>query len=215
MFRKIIRKLFGGDGVVEDDAQARPPSTLGKTLAERRGVPPPLELPDDPAERLKVLLLNGRKIEAIKVYRDMTGVALAQAKADMDALEKELEASGAIAENGRRPAATAEEWLPQVYALLEADNKIGAIKLYREMADVGLKEAKDAVDGMERGQRPAVLAPAALPPAPPSLDSVMPEIIAFVQQGKKINAIKLYREATGMGLKESKEAVEEIERQVR
>ena len=40
------------------------------------------------------------------------------------------------------------EWLAEVRALKESGNKIEAIKLYREHTDLGLKEAKDAVDGM-------------------------------------------------------------------
>lgn len=38
------------------------------------------------------------------------------------------------------------------------------------------------------------------------------EIEALLRQGRKIQAIKLYRELTGEGLKESKEAVEAMER---
>ncbi len=34
-------------------------------------------------------------------------------------------------------------------------------------------------------------------------------------QGRKIEAIKLYREMTGLGLKESKDAVEELEKSLR
>ncbi len=39
---------------------------------------------------------------------------------------------------------------PQVLAQLQAGNKIGAIKRYREEYGSGLKEAKDAVDEFER-----------------------------------------------------------------
>ena len=42
--------------------------------------------------------------------------------------------------------------LAEVARLLQADNKIAAIKLYRETFGVGLKEAKDAVEKMERGE---------------------------------------------------------------
>jgi len=38
-------------------------------------------------------------------------------------------------------------------------------------------------------------------------------IIAQLREGKKIGAIKLYREKTGEGLREAKDAVEEIARQ--
>ncbi|WP_110206729.1 ribosomal protein L7/L12 [Nocardioides daejeonensis] len=36
------------------------------------------------------------------------------------------------------------------------------------------------------------------------------EVMALKQQGKLIHAIKLYRELTGLGLKEAKEAVERL-----
>lgn len=38
----------------------------------------------------------------------------------------------------------------------------------------------------------------------------MPEVHAFLEQGKKIEAIKAYRERTGADLKEAKEAVERL-----
>ncbi|MBI5386621.1 MAG: ribosomal protein L7/L12 [Verrucomicrobia bacterium] len=41
------------------------------------------------------------------------------------------------------------------------------------------------------------------------------EIEAAILGGKKIEAIKLYREASGTGLKEAKDWVEELERQLR
>jgi ribosomal protein L7/L12 len=39
------------------------------------------------------------------------------------------------------------------------------------------------------------------------------QVILALQRGEKIQAIKLYREATGVGLKEAKDAVEEIQGQ--
>ncbi|MFI1763566.1 ribosomal protein L7/L12 [Streptomyces sp. NPDC020800] len=38
----------------------------------------------------------------------------------------------------------------------------------------------------------------------------MDEVNALVREGKKIQAIKVYREATGAGLREAKEAVERL-----
>lgn len=40
-------------------------------------------------------------------------------------------------------------------------------------------------------------------------------IQAAIFQGSKIEAIKLYRKATGLGLKEAKDAVEEMEAELR
>ncbi|MEU5153566.1 ribosomal protein L7/L12 [Glycomyces sp. NPDC021274] len=47
------------------------------------------------------------------------------------------------------------------------------------------------------------------PPAPDPLADVR----HLARQGKKIQAIKVYREHTGVGLKEAKDAVEQLERQ--
>jgi ribosomal protein L7/L12 len=40
----------------------------------------------------------------------------------------------------------------------------------------------------------------------------MDEVLALLVDGKKIPAIKRYRELTGAGLREAKEAVDEIDR---
>ena len=42
------------------------------------------ELPQDPDARLAALLQNGRKIEAIKLYRELHGVGLKEAKGEID-----------------------------------------------------------------------------------------------------------------------------------
>jgi ribosomal protein L7/L12 len=41
------------------------------------------------------------------------------------------------------------------------------------------------------------------------------EVLAKIRTGDKVEAIKLYREMTGKGLKESHELVEEIDRRIR
>ena len=43
------------------------------------------------------------------------------------------------------------------------------------------------------------------------MDSGMAEIVALLRIGRKIEAIKLYREMTGLGLKEAKDAVDRME----
>ena len=42
--------------------------------------------------------------------------------------------------------------------------------------------------------------------------NVPPEIAQAVRDGKKIEAIKLYRQSSGLGLKEAKEYIEGVER---
>lgn len=43
-----------------------------------------------------------------------------------------------------------EMGMAEIAALLRMNRKIEAIKLYRQMTGTGLKEAKDAVDNLER-----------------------------------------------------------------
>ncbi|MFD7902917.1 hypothetical protein ACFV4F_24325 [Kitasatospora sp. NPDC059722] len=57
--------------------------------------------------------------------------------------------------------------------------------------------------------------PEGLPPAVASRDPrTMPEVVAYVQRGKLINAIKVYRERTGAGLAESKKAIDVLAAQL-
>lgn len=106
--------------------------------------------------------------------------------------------------------------LKEVARLIREGNKIEAIKAYRETFDVSLAEAKSAVEKMEAGQ--PVIMPSGAPASPArSSQSVSheaftrAEISRLVQLGNKIEAIKLYREKTGAGLKEAKDAVEAFE----
>jgi DNA-binding beta-propeller fold protein YncE len=73
--------------------------------------------------------------------------------------------------------------LGELGQLIRSGNKIGAIKLYRELFGVGLKEAKDAVERLEQGKsievmhqsggayRNVQIDPAQFPPVPTSFQS--------------------------------------------
>ncbi len=92
--------------------------------------------------------------------------------------------------------------LGPVADLLRSGQKIEAIKRYRELVGVGLKEAKDAVEAMERGEAVPVATSVSAPTA---------SVHDLLREGRKIEAIKLYREQSGLGLKEAKDAVEAME----
>jgi len=94
----------------------------------------------------------------------------------------------------------------QLRDLLARGEKIEAIKLYREATGAGLAEAKQYVERLEAGQ-------AAGGPPPGLDDAFWQSLVELLKQGQKIEAIKRYRERTGAGLKESKEAVESLTRQ--
>jgi ribosomal protein L7/L12 len=112
-----------------------------------------------------------------------------------------------------------------IASLLQAGQKINAIKVYREDTGASLADAKAAVERMElafglygTGGTPfAGAQEAASFPGAGGLQSegdkeaLLAEIEQLVVQGKKIAAIKLYRQRTGLGLREAKDAVEQIE----
>jgi ribosomal protein L7/L12 len=91
-------------------------------------------------DQLLALLADGRKIEAISIYREQTGVSLAEAKAAVEALNANREIPLPA---GLDPAVEEE-----IVGLLQGAKKIKAIKVYRQHTEVGLKEAKDAVEAI-------------------------------------------------------------------
>ena len=111
---------------------------------------------------------------------------------------------------GRAAAPTAGEAVRQeVGRLLTQDRKLDAIKLMRDKSGLTLAAAKDAVELMEK-------LPASAPP-PPGLvatirqaQEMSDEVQKLVAKGQKIQAIKLIRERTGMGLKEAKDLVDRL-----
>lgn len=99
---------------------------------------------------------------------------------------------------------------------MRAGNKIEAVKLYREYTGAGLADAKDAVEKIDEGISLETLNSLKSPtPAAPASVNLQPERMMWIQvalfKGNKIEAIKLYRDGTNLGLKESKEAVDKIE----
>lgn len=154
---------------------------------------------EDLSQRVLAELRDRGKIAAVKLYRETTGCGLKEAKEAVEALEagKALEL----------PAELGEVNLDEVLSLIQSNQKIAAIKAYREQTGVGLKEAKEAVEALA-----ALGAQSAAPdPAGPNLD----EVLALLRAGKKIAAIKVYRGLTGVGLAEAKDAVENLERRHR
>jgi ribosomal protein L7/L12 len=140
------------------------------------------------------LLDQGRKIEAIKRVRELTGAGLKAAKDAVEAVEQGLTSVDAFA--------LEEPSLRELVELVRSGNKIEAIKLYRERTGVGLKEAKDAVEALERADAARVTESVG--------ESFRRQLVALLGAGRKIEAIKLYRERTGVGLKQAKDAVERL-----
>ena len=108
----------------------------------------------------------------------------------------------------------------EIVELLTREQKIAAIKRYREMTGVGLVEAKAAVEQMEReslmgpgaamGVQPFMGGAGNLADQEVRAELFKAEVQQLVMAGKKIEAIKLYRAMTGASLAEAKAAIDRI-----
>jgi ribosomal protein L7/L12 len=210
-----IRKLFGGDNDTldkvrayeEEQARARPHASRPPSSA--RGAESTRDSEGSAAglATIQTHIQARRTIEAIKAYRELyPDTGLKEAKEAVEAMEAgrwtpPIEPAGAASSAGEGDSVAA------IRALLLAGNKIEAIKAYRERYGVGLKEAKDQVEAIERGVWQS--------PAAPSTVSDAPEIEHLLLAGQKIEAIKRYREQHGVGLKEAKDAIDALERTLR
>jgi ribosomal protein L7/L12 len=81
-------------------------------------------------------LSQGQKIQAIKIYREMTGLGLKESKDAVEQLMAEMAGKG-IPDHERTQ---------EFYDALLAGRKIEAIKICREMTNCSLKEARDMVE---------------------------------------------------------------------
>jgi ribosomal protein L7/L12 len=98
----------------------------------------------------------------------------------------------------------------RIMALAHSGQKIAAIKLLREHTGLGLAEAKRAVEeAVQAGHLRLPPHMGGRHPGPAGLARLNPDLLgeaAFLKQrGQAIEAIKLIRQHTGLGLKESKD----------
>jgi len=107
----------------------------------------------------------------------------------------------------------------EVIELARRGNKIEAIKRYRQLTGLGLKESKDAVDALTSGQSISVITTSGQGFSGEGSEeklraeraAALEKIHEMVKGGHKIEAIKLYRQTFDTGLLESKTAVERME----
>jgi len=90
----------------------------------------------------------------------------------------------------------------EVRSLLDQGQKIEAIKVYRNHTGSSLKDAKDAVEALQRGS--------SLPQSMEAAADLEPDVLRLLVQGDKIEAVRLYKDRTGTTLFDSKREVEEI-----
>jgi|SRR5262245_11163271 len=132
----ILTKFLSGRS---RDAKAVPqPKPAGK----------PASAPDAPEsvwQEAGRLLAQHRKIDAIKLMRDKTGLDLSAAKDAVETLEKfpaTARTPSSLMATVRRAEQTGEE----VQKLVAKGRKVEAVKLIRDQTGLGLKEARELVD---------------------------------------------------------------------
>ncbi len=107
-------------------------------------------------------------------------------------------------------------YLPErVRELAQAGRKIEAIKAYRLATGADLVIAKKFVEGLSFPATDRQGNESTSPEIRQPGSTLSPGVKALVHDRQKIQAIKLYREQTGVGLKEAKDAVELYERELK
>lgn len=159
-------------------------------------------------------LRQGDKIAAIKVYRQAFDSDLADAKAAID----KLAAGQPVVMAGDANASADVE--RNIDRLVRAGKTIEAIKVYRQAYPAkGLAEAKAAVEKFAATGNLDIPDPSATPEearAAHHRDSAgdtpdwQAAVAAEVRAGNKLEAIKVYRAATGADLRTAKEVVEDM-----
>ncbi len=203
LFFEIASGLVAITIIVVEIAIHRRPRSRQQSSLRQPELDAKLQHPDE----LRQLVNEKKKIQAIKLYREETGANLQEARRAVDYLEAQLRRG----EEEERPAksATGKGSMEEVRRLIQAGQKINAIKAYRLATGAGLKEAKVAVERMAAGTNVPLPQERSAKTGPGLVD---PEKLqGLIRDGRKIEAIKYIRQQRGVGLKEAKEAVDWLE----
>ena len=94
----------------------------------------------------------------------------------------------------------------EILAVWNSGSKVLAIKLLRDQSGLGLAEAKQLLESADAAGSPLAVNRAT--PASAELRTEL-SIHAAMASGNKLEAVKLLKEATGLGLAEAKERIDE------
>ena len=96
----------------------------------------------------------------------------------------------------------------QIKPLLLQDRKIQAIRLVMQQTEMGLRQAKDHVEGLQRELFPRYANMSTVPDEPHT--SMIEQARQLITQGRKIEAIQLLHHGTEMTLKEAKDYIDRL-----
>jgi ribosomal protein L7/L12 len=154
-------------------------------------------------DEVRTLIKEGRTLEALRAYREQTGASLDEALTVVDGLQQELQPDDAVppqADRGFDGAVPLEG--PDVTALLQAGRKLDAIRLYREQTGSSLQAATDVIKELERK----------LDIDDESEIEHSQDVPTLLRAGRKIDAIRVYREQHGSSLKDATKAITQMEK---
>jgi len=133
------------------------------------------------------LLAAGEKIAAIKLFRESTGVGLAEAKAAVEALDREGAHAATPHASSQRQTADRAALVARARDAALAGRTLEAVKLYRTAHGVQLFEAKLAADLM-----------VALPDRPAPVPELVRRVGDLIAKGRRQDAAAEL--ANGFGL---------------
>lgn len=109
---------------------------------------------DDKSHEIAALIREGRKVEAIRLLRESTGVDLTRAKEEVDRLSR------AISEGDFNEPEGEVQISEEVRDLARRGERLQAVTLHREQAGLGMKEAREQVDEAMKyyGRKPGCFA---------------------------------------------------------
>lgn len=108
--------------------------------------PPPASGSNDLTLEVQSLLVQGRKMEAIKLLKERSGIPLEAAKTAVEAIEKLGTLGTATLSITTNTTTLSQQDTAEIQRLIRQGEKIAAIKLIRDRTGLGLKEAKDVAD---------------------------------------------------------------------
>jgi ribosomal protein L7/L12 len=149
------------------------------------------------------LVKEGRTLEAIRAYREQTGADLDDALKVVDGLQRQAEPDDAMQPQADRSLSEAVALEgPDVTTLLQAGRKLDAIRVYREQTGSSLKDATSVIQNLERK----------LDAEDESELEHGQDVETLLRAGRKLDAIRVYREQHGSSLKDATEAINDLEK---
>lgn len=160
------------------------------------------------------LVGEGRKIEAIKQFREHFTGSLKDAKEAVEQIERGqvVTISDLQVIDQRVPTIPVDraELESELNGLLSRQQKIQAIKRLREVYPVSLKDAKEAIDQMERDGHLREIHPPAGSMGTIDQALQLAQIAQLAQAGERDEAIRRYREAFDSSLQEAEKVVNQF-----